>query len=244
MNDVNVCDEALNAVIDAEFVMNAPPPNHSCNSTTAVRLCIKAHNAAYAELVESIFPDDSILNEGKTMRPDDGLFHYVSMDDLPSVGEPDAYYKIDSTGDLFVYRNDQYCEYNPYADEDQQISQPRVMIEDDSAFMPHGGLGPLAMVYNIHALRRDLHMKQVMSWDWCDMVPKGLITTTDDQPTQRSKYLRHAHKSLYEQLRNKLRQRGEFNKEYVDSMRRIGVDVWFRDHQYGFKDGDFVATFA
>lgn len=228
MNDVVLCDKELNNVMDVE----------SINLSSV-------HNVHYQEIVLSEFPEES------NMQHNDGLKHYIAIDDLPTQGDPSAVYKIDSTGDLFVFRNNQYCDYNPYAVPSEQITAPRVMIEDDSAFMPHGGMGPLAVIYNVHALRRDLVLKQIMGWDWVDMIPNnmaGQIPKTPDQEKKlRNLYFRTSHKALLEQLRTHLRhrcKRGEFRKDYVDALDRIGVSVWFTEHEYGFKDGDFVVTFA
>ena len=100
------------------------------------------------------------------------------------------------------------------------------------------------MVYNIHALRRDLQMKEAMGWSFMDMTPKGLIAASEPLAVQRSKYFRHSHKALLDQMRQYLRVKGVLNKEYVDALGRIGVDVWYTNHEFGFKDGDFVVVFA
>jgi hypothetical protein len=207
------------------------------------------HNETYMEqLIKPMFPDDfpeeQVTDTKHKALDEDGTYHYIAMDDLPLVGRTDAPYKVATTGDLYKYVSGQYLTFNPYAEVGFQLSVPRVVIEDDTAHMPTGGKGPLSIIYNVHALRRDLYMKGVMNWTYMDMVPKGLIAPSDQLEKQRSIYFRHSHKALVEQLRTQLRVRGELQKEYVNALSRIGVDVWYADHQFGFKDGEFVAVFA
>lgn len=262
MNDITLCDKELNNVMDVEgitlnsthgsmgswdrperFIPNAPAFIEGDERNQLLRECTARHNAAYEEIVLQEFPEES------NMEHNDGLTHYIAIDDLPEIGDAETVYKVDSTGDLFVFRNNQYCEYNPYALPSGQVTAPRVMIEDDSAFMPHGGMGPLAVIYNIHALRRDLVLKQIMGWTWDDMIPEVILKGISKNHPKREEllrlmYFKHSHKALMEQLRTHLRYRGEFNKEYVDALTRVGTDIWYTDNQYGFKDGDFVVQFA
>lgn len=268
MNDVVVCDKELNEVMDAEtvaaitfnhthgslgswdrperFIPNAPPYKEGDTYGQNLRERIDVHNTHYEQIKQQEFPQESNMEHNELLR---SVSYHVAMDDLPDTGDKNVLYKIKSTGDLFVWMEDQYCPYNPYAAEGEQVAAPRVMIEDDSAFMPSGGKGPLAIIYNIHALRRDLVLKQLMNWDWTDMIPANMAsqvakTDPDRQTKLRNLYFRTSHKALLDQLRLYLRTRGEFRKEYVDALNRVGVDVWFTDNQYGLKDGDFVVNFA
>lgn len=274
MNAIVICDKALNEVMDQESrqvqyaagngrVIKLTPPSPEDIQAMHDRFqheheALELHGAADPDpmSLEGLRQRENRLNalytdlvlkpmdaQEKHKHPD-GTYHYVAMDDLPDEGFPDCIYKVTSSGDLFKFEDGQYLSYNPYAEPGKQLSVPRMVIEDDTAHMPTGGKGPLAIIYNVHALRRDLYMKGVMNWTYADMVPKGLIASTDSLEVQRSKYFRHSHKALMEQLRTQVRQRGELQKEYVDALDRIGVEVWYADHQFGFKDGEFVAVFA
>ena len=273
MFNVTVCDNALNEVMDAERFNSSVAFNHTHGSKgswdrperfaqPAVPLheqflagVRKRHSEFYDELVERTYPESGLA-------PFDGdceiwfeeskdramiipkMSNHLTMDDLPDTGDTDLIYQIQSTGDMYVFCNGEYREYNPYREDKVATPNNRVIIEDASAFLPHGGRGPLAMVYNIHALRRDLQMKEAMGWSFMDMTPKGLIAASEPLAVQRSKYFRHSHKALLDQMRQYLRVKGVLNKEYVDALGRIGVDVWYTNHEFGFKDGDFVVVFA
>lgn len=243
MNDVVVCDKELNEVMDAETVA-AITFNHTHGSMGSWDR--PERFISNEQITQEEFPLESHMQHDELFK---SVSYHVAMDDLPDIGDKEVLYKIKSTGDLFVWVQDQYCSYNPYAAVGEQVTAPRVMIEDDSAFLPHGGTGPLAVIYNIHALRRDLIVKQTMNWDWTDMIPANMAgqiakTDPDRQAKLRALYFRTSHKALLDQLRNKLRKWGTFRKEYIDALNRIGVEVWFTDNQYGLKDGDFVVTFA
>lgn len=274
MNAIVICDKALNEVMDQEsrqvqyiagngHVVKLTPPTPGAiqalheqfqHEHDALELHGTAnplpytpewqrqrenrHNEDYMEMV--VKP----MVENEKRKHEDGTYHYVAMDDLPDIGFPDHIYKITSTGDLFKFEDGQYLTYNPYAEEGARLSVPRVVIEDDTAHMPTAGKGPLSVIYNVHALRRDLYMKGVMNWTFADMVPPGLIAPSFPLDAQRSMYFRHSHRALAEQIRTQVRRGGELQKEYVDALSRIGVDVWYTDNRFGFKDGDFVAVFA
>lgn len=274
MNAIVICDKALNEVMDQESrqvqyitgtgqVVKTRLPSHEEIQAMHSKLQLdhdalelhgaanplpytlewqrqreNRHNKDYMELV--VEP----MIEADKRKHEDGTYHYVAMDDLPEVGFPDHIYKVTSSGDLFKFEDGQYLSYNPYADEGKQLSVPRMVIEDDTVHMPTAGKGPLSVIYNVHALRRDLYMKGVMNWTYADMVPQGLIAPRYPLDAQRSLYFRHSHRALAEQIRTQVRRGGELQKEYVDALDRIGVEVWYADNRFGFKDGDFVAVFA
>lgn len=258
MNDVTVCDAALNEVMDNEMFVR--PMATGGSYTGKLRGAIATAATSLSDFIKEPQPmtdfravaDELCANHNdrynvlvsKLYADDQPFAHYITMDGLPEAGSPTTVYKIDTTGDLYVFRDNQYCPYNPYAEADEQIQSPRVMIEDPSAFLPHGGTGPLAMVYNIHALRRDLVMKEIMGWSFMDMVPAGMIKASEPLAVQRVIYFRHSHKALHAQMRSHLRVKGSLNKEYMDALNRIGVDVWYTNHEFGFKDGDFTVVFA
>lgn len=181
-----------------------------------------------------------------TANPIDEFVHFMSMEDLPEIGKAKTVYKCTNTCDLFVFVKDRYMAFNPYAPIDKQITEIRQCIVDDTANMPTGGKGSLAVVYNVHALRRDLYMKEKLGWSFFDMLPPGILLKTDDLATQRNKYFRYSHKALMDQIRYMGRQQQRLVTDIIDSLQRIGVDVWFNveKHEFGFKDGEFVAVFA
>jgi hypothetical protein len=253
MNNVEVCDRALAEVMAAEAAVRMPVPTNWEQERAAQRLhlddSISIHLNTYDNvIIPALFPEthDVIANPKHRSINDDGSYHYVAMDDLPDTGRTDAPYKVLSTGDLFKFIDGQYMAFNPYAPQGQQVSAPRAEIIDDTANMPTGGKGPLSVIYNVHALRRDLHAKASLNWSFMDMVPQGIIARADDVKTQRSKYFRHSHKALLNQIRTEVRKNGALVREYVDALKRIEVDVWYDNekHEFGFKDGEFVVVFA
>lgn len=200
----------------------------------------------------------------------DGTYHYASLDDLPEVGRPGRQYKITSTGDIYRWDIDgeQYRPFNPYGlpvtdvkpyvgtsakvdialneEELAELQGVAKEIVDESASMPHGGTGPLAVVWNVHALRGDLWAKGVRDWSYSDMMPpneRWRIQSHTTLQEQRNLYFRYAHKTLWDQVRTHMRHQGEFKKDYVEVLERLGVSVWFENGVYGFKDGEFVVTF-
>lgn len=268
MNNVNLCDKALSDVMEAEA---AAPQAANDNWKQDLSDRTQVHSDHYENVViPAMFPQEHLLaaadhvsdkgyqvstqaehdafmaRRNHRLIDDDGTYHYVAMDDLPQVGRTDAPYKITSTGDLFKFVDGQYMAFNPYAPQGQQISAPRAEIVDDTANMPTGGTGPLSVIYNVHALRRDLHAKASLNWSFRDMVPQGIIARSDDVKTQRIKYFRHSHKALLNQIRTEVRKAGALVGEYVDALKRIGVDVWYDNskNEFGFKDGEFVVVFA
>ncbi|QBJ02703.1 hypothetical protein MZD04_gp177 [Pseudomonas phage Psa21] len=266
MKDIDVCDETLASVIDKETRANCDdfepaalahkPAEKWDNARTDTHVTSaleeeamqhfgsarRLHNETHDNVLQGNFP-----KRHKELDAD-GTYHYVAIDDLPFVGRTDAPYKVTSTGDIFVYDasgDGQYLTYNPY-DPEGEIEPKRVEIVDDTTFMPTGGTGPLAVIYNVHALRRDLLAKAALNWSFIDMVPKGIIAASDDIKTQRWKYFRNSHKALLEQIRTVIRKNGVINMEYIHALKRINVDVWYdvEKHEFGFKDGEFVVVFA
>lgn len=255
---VGLCQRALEAVMEAEEAMHRPVhinPNLNAPEQLVaqaglnnlkpwaranMRISENRNNRAYEEFIGM----HQELNE-------DGSYHYLTMDDLPDIGRGDYPYKITSTGDMYRFRIDRYVPFNPYglpvdAAEYFPRKVPAEIIIDDSANMPSGGEGPLAVVWNIHALRRDLWAKGVRDWSYADMLPAGERWRIQPHTTlneQRNLYFRFAHKALWNQVRTHMRHMGEFKKDYVGALERIGVEVWFKDGLYGFKDGEFMVTF-
>jgi len=235
---VNLCDTALAQVMDMEA-------NHPDWQQMADANC-RHHNEFYMkEIVEPLFPE--AVASRKHPELIDGCYHYASMDDLPEPGRTDAPYKITSTGDLFMYNDGQYVAFNPYAEESEQLAQPRIEIVDDTANLPTGGKGPLAVVYNVHALRYDLYLKGVRDWSYADMMPSNerwRIQPHTSLAEQRALYFRFSHRALADQLRYEVRKGGKFQKDFVEALERIGVELFHADRgMIGFKDNEFVVVF-
>jgi hypothetical protein len=178
--------------------------------------------------------------------------HVMSDEDLPNPGLLGTVYKVTSTGDMYIWGNGKYQEYNPYAPAGEQLTECRQLLVDYSADMLHGGKGALAIIYNIHALKRDLAEKEKRSWTWGDMLPRGIISKTDSEQTQRDKYLKHSHAKLVEQMRDVLRARpmeekdGRFDrarKELQTKLEGLGVNTYTTGGGFGIAIGTFVANF-
>lgn len=260
--DSHVIDEAaLNAIIKAEeshmcmpvaFPADSSLSQHIaqtglCNLKPWDRANVRSQENHMQQQIEEITGHHHPLDA-------DGTYHYMSLDDLPDTGRGDYPYKIASTGDLYRFRVDRYVPFNPYGivpedlrPEAHIVNPTPEMIIDDTASMPSGGVGPLAVVWNVHALRRDLWAKGVRDWSYADMMPKADRWKLQSHHTldeQRSLYFRHAHRALADQLRNEVRRGPTFQKEYVEALERIGVELFITDKgMTGFKDGEFLAIF-
>lgn len=234
---VNLCDTALAQVMDLE---DLDKPVHPALAHANEMVA----GGDYQLSTEEKHLRAVALRKHPELR--DGCYHYVAMDDLPEPGRIDAPYKVTTTGDLFMYTDGQYVAFNPYAEESKQLAQPRIEIVDNTANLPTGGTGPLAVVYNVHALRYDLYLKGVRDWSYADMMPSGerwRIQPHTSLAEQRNLYFRFSHRALADQLRTHVRHRGEFKKDYVSALERIGVEIWFENGKFGFKDGEFVVVF-
>lgn len=162
----------------------------------------------------------------------------MSMDDLPSVGIEDVVYSITSTLDQYKWSSGNYTSHNPYRSVDEHS---RLLIVDESAYMPHGGAISTRVIYNIWALRADLALLSRQGLAYEDVLPKGSCTSFDDAAKIRHKYMLHNHKALVNLLRENVLVKGQINTDLLDRVAKLGVDIWIGDAAtIGFKDGTFV----
>lgn len=189
------------------------------------------------------FDDDffsTVTNDPSEREVAMSQFEVMSMDDLPSVGDEDAVYTITSTLDQYKWSKGNYTSHNPYMSEAQNA---RLLIVDESAYMPHGGAVSTRLIYNIWALRADLALLARQGLAYEDVLQRGSYTRFDGATKIRHKYMLHNHKALVSLLREHVRVNGKINHDLLDRVAKIGVDLWVaEDGAIGFKDGTFVVS--
>lgn len=165
----------------------------------------------------------------------------MSMDDLPSVGKENTVYIVTSTQDQYKWINGNYVSHNPYMEASNEGG--RLLIVDDSAYLPHGGAVSTRIIYNIWALRADLALMARLNLAYEDVMVRGSITVIDDEARIRQKYMIQNHKALTGLLRQNVVIAGQLNNELLNRLAKIGVDVWVGENgSIGFKDNTFVVS--
>lgn len=255
--EIEICDHELESVMNAEARIPFDPGSIEQHIAAAGLSNCRPWDRAITRRNENQMQQhlEEVMNMHAPLNQD-GSYHYLTEDDLPEIGRGDHPYKITSTGDMFRFRADRYVSFNPYGATPSDLQAPTIFITpdrqtpneivDESASMPSGGEGPLKVVWNVHALRRDLWAKGVRDWSYADMMPAGerwRIQPGTPLDRQRSLYFCYSHRALRDQLLTHLRVRGEFQKDYVEALERLGVEVWYEDGRYGFRDDEFSVTF-
>ncbi|MOA28566.1 hypothetical protein D3C78_1495180 [compost metagenome] len=138
--------------------------------------------------------------------------------------------------------------HNPYTDPTASTSGDRLMLIDPSASMPHlteerlktGGDMRLAMIYNVRALREDLRRMADLNIGYEKLTKHNLQVPGMHLPSQ---WLLENHTMLVRQLKSAVRGKGLYDRNVVEGLASMGIDVWYdtAKQRVGFKDGTFVA---